>query len=99
MMLNFGGRLNMQPEYTAQLEARLQQALRPVAPRHEFEEDLKKRLLSAPEASLAERKPGLMQYFLLTAAGLLSGSLLLIFGVRAVQYLRADKVSKAATAL
>jgi hypothetical protein len=91
----FGGAELRQPEYPAEIEARLQKAFQPVVPRQAFKRELKNRLLNAPEASLAQAKHGLLQYVLLTTAGLLSGTLILIFGVRAVQHLKTDKLSKA----
>jgi hypothetical protein len=80
------------------LEQRLQMVYQPVAPRVEYRRELKVRLMGAPQAHLETPKPGMLQYTLLTAAGLVSGSLLLIFGVRAVQHLKANQVKKPALA-
>jgi hypothetical protein len=68
------------------MEAQLQAVLKPVVPRPEFVSDLKRRLTNKPEASVPIKiqEHDILQYGLLTAAGLLSGTLLLIFGVKAV---------------
>jgi hypothetical protein len=79
------------------LEERLQKVYVPVQPRAEYRRELKTRLMRAPESSLAEQKPDLLQYTLLTAAGLLSGSILLIFGVKAVNHFKTQQVGKAPT--
>ncbi len=66
------------------MENRLQAALQPVSPRPEFVKDLKRRLLSPSEAdaSIAANQP--KQNIFMIAAGLLSGTVLIVLGVKAV---------------
>jgi hypothetical protein len=66
------------------LEARLALLMQPVEPRPEFVSNLKRSLLQQPETSLKETKQGLVQYIFLGAAGVLSGALILVFGIKAV---------------
>jgi hypothetical protein len=66
------------------IEHHLQKNLRSVAPRPEFERALKSRLMNKPAATIRKAKLETKQYLLLTGAGLLSGTILLVFGVRAV---------------
>jgi hypothetical protein len=82
-------------EEVSDLEERLERVYVPVQPRAEFRRELKTRLLREPESSLAEQKAGLLQYTLLTAAGLVSGTILLIFGVKAVNHFKTQQVGKA----
>ncbi len=66
------------------MENRLQATLQPVSPRPEFVKDLKRRLLSPSpaDASIANSKP--RQNVFMIAAGLLSGTVLILLGVKAV---------------
>ncbi len=66
------------------LEARLRATLIPVSPRSEYVHELKRNLLKESELGFSEPRPGLLQKVLLPAAGLLSGALLLVLGVRGV---------------
>ncbi len=66
------------------IENRLQATLLPVSPRPEFVKDLKHRLLSPAEAdaSIVSSKP--KQNVFVLAAGLLSGTVLIVLGVKAI---------------
>jgi hypothetical protein len=63
-------------------EARLQAAYFPVPLRTGFAQELKQKLLKENELELEKPRPNLVQTFFLTAAGLLSGVLLIALGVR-----------------
>ncbi len=66
------------------LEARIQSAMIPVSPRAEYVRELKRRLLVENDLEIASPKPQGWLSFAWTAAGLLSGTLILVLGVRAV---------------
>ncbi len=64
------------------IERRLQENLYPVRPRDEFVKDLKERLMLVNDLELEKPRPAQLQPIFLTAAGLLSGVLLIALGVR-----------------
>jgi hypothetical protein len=66
------------------LEVRLQEALRPVSLPPLFQQELKSRLLITPETTLRRGGNDTYPYIFLFTAGLLSGVLLLILGVRSI---------------
>jgi hypothetical protein len=66
------------------MEAKLGRIMQPVEPRPEFAANLKRSLLHQPEATLREPGQGLIQYVVLGTAGVLSGALILVFGIKAV---------------
>jgi hypothetical protein len=74
---------NRREDFTV-LEARIESAFVPVPPRAEYVRELKQRLLSENDIEIAVTKPGGRQSIIWTAAGLLSGTLILVLGVRAV---------------
>ncbi|RPH75322.1 hypothetical protein EHM76_01920 [bacterium] len=65
----------------------LQAGLRPVSPRPEYVRDLRQRLMREKDAKASMSKPELVKFSLITVAGLLSGTVLLVFGFRAVMAL------------
>lgn len=81
------------------LEAILQEVLQPVAPRPEFVQGLKHRLGNKPEVVALTPRSGFVQYAWWTTAGVLSGTLLLVFGIRAVQQLKQKASSQLQTAM
>jgi hypothetical protein len=68
------------------VEAELQAALKPIRPSNKFVQTVRKRIHFTPPVLLAN-KPPQAQHFLLVLGGVLSVSLLLITGVRAIFYL------------
>jgi hypothetical protein len=66
------------------IEGRLQNYLTPVRPRDEFVTELKERLMLVNDLELEKPKPAPLQPIFLTAAGLLSGALLIVLGIRGV---------------
>jgi hypothetical protein len=66
------------------VEAKLEQLLQPVEPRAEFSANLKRSLLHQPETSLREPGQGVLQYALWGTAGVLSGAVILVVGIKAV---------------
>ncbi len=66
------------------LEGRLGATLVPVKPRNDYVHELRRNLLKENELEFSEPKPAMVQKALLTAAGLLSGTLLLVLGVRGI---------------
>jgi hypothetical protein len=66
------------------LEARLKIVMAPVDPRPEFVHNLKSSLLHQPETTLKDPDQGFLQYILWGTAGVLSGALILVFGIKAV---------------
>jgi hypothetical protein len=66
------------------LEGHLQAVYEPVAPTPEFKRELKKRLLTESSTTLTESRSDFLPNNALTLAGLLSGTLLLVFGGRAL---------------
>jgi hypothetical protein len=66
------------------LEAQLAEVLVPVIPRLDFVIDLKKRLLDEHELSLLPKKQNPIQAILLGFAGVISGALILLIGLRAI---------------
>jgi hypothetical protein len=64
------------------IEGRLQENLFPVRPRDAFVKDLKERLQMVNTLELEKPRPAQLQPIFLTAAGLLSGVLLIALGVR-----------------
>ncbi len=68
------------------MEAKLQAILRPIQPSQEFVQTIRQRIHFSPGVSLAHKPPEVRR-FLLVLGGVLSASLLLITGVRAIFYL------------
>jgi hypothetical protein len=66
------------------LEEQLHTVLVPIEPRTEYVHELRRNLLKESELEFSEPKPALGQKVVLTVAGLLSGTLLLMLGVRGV---------------
>jgi hypothetical protein len=66
------------------LEEQLLTVLVPIEPRTEYVHELRRNLLKESELELSKPKPALVQKVVLTLAGLLSGTLLLMLGVRGV---------------
>jgi len=64
------------------IEGYIQENLFPVRPRDAFVKDLKERLLMVNPLELEKPRPAQLQPIFLTAAGLLSGVLLIALGVR-----------------
>jgi len=67
-----------------ELEGHLQGFLKPVAPRPEFVRDLRRQLVSQFGSLEPEPKIGTRQVLLVTAAGFLTGTLILALGIRTV---------------
>ncbi len=70
----------------ALMEAQLQGLLRPIQPSQKFVQTVRQRIRFSPRVSLAEKPPEVRR-FLVILGGVLSVSLLLITGVRAIFYL------------
>ncbi len=68
------------------MESQLQELLRPIQPSQKFVQTIRQRIQFLPRVSLAEKPPEVRR-FLLILGGVLSVSLLLITGVRAIFYL------------
>jgi len=68
------------------MEAQLQDILRPIQPSQKFVQTIRQRIQFSPRVSLADKSPEVRR-FLLILGGVLSASLLLITGVRAIFYL------------
>ncbi len=68
------------------MEAQLQDILRPIQPSQKFVQTIRQRIRFSPRASLADKSPQVRR-FLVILGGVLSLSLLLITGVRAIFYL------------
>lgn len=68
------------------MEAQLQDILRPIQPSQKFVQTIRQRIRLSPRISLAEKSPEVRRY-LVIVGGVLSISLLLITGVRAIFYL------------
>lgn len=68
------------------VETQLQDLLRPIQPSQKFVQTIRKRIQFSPRVNLADKSPEVRR-FLLVLGGVLSVSLLLITGVRAVFYL------------
>lgn len=68
------------------MEAQLQDLLRPIQPSQKFVQTVRQRIRFSPPVSLAQ-KPPQVRRFLVILGGVLSVSLLLITGVRAIFYL------------
>jgi hypothetical protein len=66
------------------LEARLERLMPMVEPRPEFTANLKRSLVQLPETTLRVPEQGILQYIVWGTAGLLSGALILVFGIKAV---------------
>jgi hypothetical protein len=84
MELHGKGDLTMKTSDLNIIEIRLQKVLHPVKPRAEFVRDLKDRLLDRPEISLDTYKPTLVRSIFLASAGILSGAVLLVVGIKTV---------------
>ncbi len=69
-----------------QMEAQLQDLLRPVQPSPKFVQTIRQRIHFSPRVSLSEKSPKVRR-FLMILGGVLSASLLLITAVRAIFYL------------
>lgn len=67
-----------------ELERRLQGVLKPIGPRPEFVRDLRRQLVSQFSSLEPESKIGTRQVLLVTAAGFLTGTLILALGIRTV---------------
>ncbi len=68
------------------VEAELEAALRPIRPSQNFVQTVRKRIQFSPSVLVANKPPE-TQHFLMVLGGVLSVSLLLITGVRAIFYL------------
>lgn len=68
------------------MEAQLQDLLRPIQPSRKFVQAVRQRIRFSPRASLADTPPEARR-FLVILGGVLSVSLLLITGARAIFYL------------
>jgi hypothetical protein len=79
----FWGRKRKETDLS-ELEGRLSLALKPVMPRPEFVRDLRSQLLSQFNAMEPESKVNSRQWLLVSAAGFLSGILILVLGIRTV---------------
>jgi hypothetical protein len=66
------------------LEVQLAEALAPIIPRVNFVNDLKRRLSVEQDISLATKRPNPVQSVLLGVAGVISGALILVIGLRAI---------------
>jgi len=64
------------------LESNLREILQPVVPTPDFMDDLKKRLLRYPRWKIA--LPGMLKSIMLVSAGLFSGVIILVTGIRAI---------------
>ena len=78
-----GGELYKKPDLQS-LEAYLFEVLVPVAPSTEFVGSLRERLLFEPDEIMVQKRAEPLQGILLGSAGVLSGILILVLGVRAV---------------
>ena len=65
-----------------ELESNLREILRPVVPSQDFVADLKKRLLRYPRWKIA--LPAMLKSIMLVSAGLISGLIILVSGMRAI---------------
>ncbi|MFC2052768.1 hypothetical protein ACFLV7_00500 [Chloroflexota bacterium] len=65
-----------------ELESNLREILQPVVPSQDFVADLKKRLLRYPRWKIA--LPGMLKSIMLVSAGLISGVIILVSGMRAI---------------
>jgi ribose/xylose/arabinose/galactoside ABC-type transport system permease subunit len=65
-----------------ELEANLRGILQPVVPTPDFVADLKKSLLRYPRWKIAF--PGMLKSIMLVSAGLFSGAIILVTGIRAI---------------
>lgn len=65
-----------------ELESNLREILQPVVPTQDFVADLKKRLLRYPRWKIA--LPGMLKSIMLVSAGLFSGVIILVTGIRAI---------------
>ena len=68
------------------MEAELQAAFRPIRPSKKFVQTVRKRIHFSPEVLVANKTPE-TRHFLLILGGVLSVSLLILTGVRAIFYL------------
>lgn len=68
------------------MEAQLQDLLRPIQPSQKFVQTVRQRIHFSPPVSLTQKPPEVRR-FLVILGGVLSVSLLLITGVRAIFYL------------
>ncbi|PWH12776.1 MAG: hypothetical protein DDG60_11680 [Anaerolineae bacterium] len=68
------------------IELKLQELLRPVRPSQTFVQTVRKRIQVTPSIRLQQKSPQVRRY-LMILGGVLSASLLLITGVRAIFYL------------
>ena len=79
----FWGKKQKEQE-VAEMERRLQAVLRPVKPRPEFVRDLRLQLVNQFNSLEPDPQMGSRQLLLVTAAGFLSGALILVLGIRTV---------------
>lgn len=68
------------------MESQLQDLLRPIQPSQKFVQTVRQRIRFSPRVRLADKSPKVRR-FLVILGGVLSVSLLLITGVRAIFYL------------
>jgi hypothetical protein len=85
-----GGGIYEKPDIQS-LEAYLFEALVPVTPSTEFVGNLRERLLIEPESIIVQKKADPLSGILLGSAGVLSGILILVLGVRAILALLGGK--------
>ena len=73
------------------LESQLAEVLVPVFPRVDFVTDLKTRLLDQPMIAIRSKKQNPLQAVLLGFAGVISGVVILLIGLRAIFHLLSGK--------
>ena len=87
MDFQYSRKVGVKQNEIAQMEANLYKIYRPVSPRPEFVKILRTRLQTPPDTTLQVQRKGVLQYAVWTIAGLLSGTLILVLGVKGVMVL------------